>query len=154
MKPAGICVLLICAMSALLPARADAIEHFRARLQSREGSGSSATGTAVLRLDPDLGEVSYEISFSQLASAETAAHIHAPDGTILHQLPVGPSKSGVWSGLGFLQIFQLREGLLFILIHTVDDPAGEIRGDIVPGRVPVQEHTISRLKNQYPEEQP
>ena len=154
MKATGICVLLLCAATALLPARANAIEQFHADLRAREGSGSSATGSAVLSLDPDRGEVTYEISFSPLASPETGAQIHAADGSILHQLPTGSPKNGVWTGLGLAQIFQLRAGQLFILIHTEEDPAGELRGDIVAGRVPVQRHSMGRLKELYRKEQP
>ena len=154
MNTTAIFVLLTCAASVLLPERAGAIEQFHAHLRAREGSGSSATGTAVLRLDPDRGEVSYEISFSPLASPETGAQIHAADGSIVHQLPAGSPKNGVWTGLGLPQMFQLRAGQLFILIHTEDDPAGEIRGDIAAGRVPVLEQSVGGLKKQYTEEQP
>jgi hypothetical protein len=47
-----------------------------------------------------------------LGSPEIGAHFHSQDGTILLQLPLGPTKNGVWWGLGFAQIFQLREGLI------------------------------------------
>lgn len=140
-------LLILFAVFTALPAQA--AEFYRASLQPIEGSGSSATGSASIVLDEDAGELTYEIAVSGLGSAELAAHIHAADGTILHQLPLGPAKNGVWSGLGLPQIFQLRAESLFILVHTADNPGGEIRGSIVAGKVDAGPGSVGRIKARF-----
>jgi hypothetical protein len=140
-------ILILFAIFTALPAHA--LEFYRADLQAIEGKGSSASGIASLALDEEAGELTYEISVSGLGSAEIAAHIHAADGTILHQLPLGSPKNGVWSGLGIAQIFQLRSGSLFILVHTEDNPGGEVRGDIVAGRVSTEPGSVGRIKARF-----
>jgi hypothetical protein len=71
-----------------------------------------------------------------LTSAEIAAHIHgfAPPGTpagILFGLPLGSPKNAVWNFLE-AQEPSIIGGLTYVNIHTINFPAGEIRGQILP----------------------
>ena len=126
-----------------------ATESFHADIVAVDGTGSTATGTATLQLDADRGEVTYEITISGLGSAEIGAHIHDAQGNILHHLPSGPVKNGVWSGLGLGAVFQMRGEQLFILVHTQENPGGEVRGDILAGTVPIGAASVGRLKQRY-----
>lgn len=130
---------------------AAAVEYFHAELGPRPGVETGATGLANFELDADRGELTFSISISGLESEEIAAHIHRGDGEILHQLPLGNQKDGVWFGLGPADLFLLREGDLFVLIHTLENNGGEIRGDILGGRVSVGPASLGEFKRRYGE---
>jgi hypothetical protein len=142
-------ILIAVMLVALVAPGASAVEFFKANLQPVDGTGSVASGTGSFVLDEEAGELTYEISVEGLGSPEIGAHFHSPDGTILLQLPLGPTKNGVWSGLGFAQIFQLREELIYVLVHTEEHPGGEVRGDVVTGKVPVEEGSVGRMKLRF-----
>ena len=140
----------LCALAlVLISAPAHAVEFFKADIEANGGTGSSASGVGSFRFDEDAGELTYEISVEGLGTPEIGAHIHAPDGSILLQLPLGPTKNGVWAGIGPAQAFQLRNGLLYVLIHTDEFPGGEVRGDIVAGKVSVEEPSVGQLKARF-----
>jgi hypothetical protein len=145
-RPFVVLVLLV-----LVPIGA-AAQTYSVRLAPREGVDSQASGYGTLQFDEGRGELSYAITIEGLSSPEQAAHIHAPDGSILHPLPTGPEKVGVWTGMGTIESFQLQNELLYVLVHTDAVPAGEIRGDIVLGALPVEEEGVSALKERYREE--
>lgn len=76
------------------------------------------------------------LSFSGLTSPQTAAHIHglAPPGQnapVVFPLPLGQVNN-----LSFTitpeQAENFRRGLYYFNVHTQLNPAGEIRGQIVP----------------------
>ncbi len=95
------------------------------------GSGS---GTFVI--DTDANTMSYNIVFSGLIGVENNAHIHGfaapgvPAG-VLHGLPAGSPKIGVWNYLE-AQEASILAGLTYVNIHSTFKPGGEIRGQIVP----------------------
>ena len=126
-----------------------ATEFFHAQIAAVDGTGSSASGTATFQLDADRGEVTYEITVDGLGTAEIGAHIHNANGDILHHLPAGPVKNGVWAGLGLAEVFQMRQEQLFVLVHTEENPGGEARGDIVAGKVDNGMRSVGELKQQY-----
>ena len=133
----------------LLAVTATADETFVATLIPQPNSGSSGTGSATLVLNDDETEVSYTITYSGLSGAEIAAHIHRPDGSIAHDLPVGTPKVGVWQNPGFIDVVSLKIEQLYILIHTPANPGGELRGNIVQQNVPVEETTWGSIKALY-----
>jgi hypothetical protein len=128
---------------------AGAAETFVATFVPRTGSGSSGSGGATLVLNEAGTELSYNISYTGLTGPELAAHIHAPDGSIIHHLPLGSPKVGVWSNPGFIDIVNLRADNLFILIHTEANPGGELRGNITSQELPVEAGTWGRIKALY-----
>ena len=96
---------------------------------------STATGRAVLVYDDVTKVLSYEVTFSGLSSAETAAHIHGPappgiSAAVLFALPPGSPKVGSVL-LNPTQEGYLRDELLYVNIHSTTLPGGEIRGQIV-----------------------
>jgi hypothetical protein len=97
-------------------------------------TGSSAIGGGYFIIDTDLNTVSYRIAFTGLSGSETAAHIHGfaspgDAGGILHSLPLGNPKVGVWS-YDEAQEPDILAGLAYVNIHSSAFPGGEIRGQI------------------------
>ena len=140
-------VIAFAFLLAALPA--SAVEFYKATIEAVDGTGSSASGSAVLIYDDQANELTYEITVNGLESPELAAHIHTADGSIAHFLPAGPEKNGVWMELGFGEIFQLRQDQLFILVHTERNPGGEVRGQIVAGKVPVEDPSVGQMKLRF-----
>ena len=97
---------------------------------------TSATGFGTLPYNTATRELSFDIKFSGLSSAETAAHIHeAPPGVpggVIHPLPGGNPKTGSVT-LTEAEETSLLAGNLYVNVHSANHPGGEIRGQIVPG---------------------
>jgi hypothetical protein len=77
--------------------------------------------------------------FSGMSSAATSAHIHngppAQPGPAIHQLNVSETVGGELSttlDLSEEQISALRSNSLYIQIHSITNPAGELRGWVFP----------------------
>ena len=95
-------------------------------------NNSTATGTATLLLSPDESSARLSLNFNGLTSPETVAHIHGPAATgiigpVLFPIPQG-DLSDVLLTLGPSDVQNLRNGLLYIDIHSNAFTAGEIRG--------------------------
>jgi len=105
---------------------------------AQAGTGSSATGTGRFELSDDETVLTYNITFSGLSSAETAAHIHsdAEGGGVVEPLPTGSPKIGQWTSTDGMpmtpaRVADLKAGQLYVNIHTTNFPGGEIRGQIL-----------------------
>lgn len=97
-------------------------------------NGSPATGNGVVTIDTDTNQLSYNITFSGLQGAETAAHIHgfaAPGSNagILYALPTGSPKIGTITYTE-AQEANFLAGLSYVNIHSTSFSGGEIRGQI------------------------
>jgi len=113
---------------------------------------TEAGGQTTFTFDPTTATVRYTIQVSGLSDA-TAAHIHAgkvgESGPVVVPLFGGPQKSGPFTGMlaegqidptmlqGELQgkgvqdlMALFMEGGLYVNVHTVANPDGEIRGQI------------------------
>lgn len=98
----------------------------------------SGTGSGTLTLIGN--QLTYDVSYSGLSSAATAAHIHGPAGTdapapVLIGLGTPSGTSGTLSGTLTLSqdnLNHILNGQTYINIHTVNNGGGEIRGQIVP----------------------
>lgn len=105
---------------------------------------TAATGSVTAELDGDTLQVDGEFSglSSDLAPVSgSAAHVHkAPkgeNGPILFNLVVESSdnRSGTFTGSATLSEADqdaFRDGELYVNIHTVDHPGGEIRAQLEP----------------------
>lgn len=90
-------------------------------------------------------QLTYHISYSGLSGDATAAHIHGPADTtqpasVLIPLEGASGTSGVLSGTHTLtsnEMAILFSGLAYVNIHTPANQGGEIRGQIVPLRIPI-----------------
>lgn len=103
----------------------------------------TATGSGSLSLEGL--NLSYHISFSGLSGDITGAHIHGSADAghtagVIIPFNVGTGSSGVLAGNATLTAAQLADlfaGSNYVNIHTDLNPGGEIRGQIVPLRIPV-----------------
>jgi uncharacterized protein (DUF1800 family) len=103
---------------------------------------TSATGSSTVILSPDETSALVSLSFANLSSPQTAAHIHGPaepgnnaPGTLLDlDQPLGQVSNLLWvfapvGGLSVLdQVNALKTGRLYANVHTANFPSGEIRG--------------------------
>ncbi len=102
-----------------------------------------ANGWAVFTIDTSTNSLNYYIVYGGLLAAETAAHIH---GSALHgsaagvvfALPAGSPKVGVWNYPEPLEA-TILEGRTYVNIHSGAFPGGEIRGQIVPLVLPLDD---------------
>ncbi len=105
---------------------------------------SGSFGNAHMTFDPTSDQLCYAISYSALGSAEIAAHFHGPaapgaDAGVVADIspppdgpsPLGSPKQGCVT-LDADAAKALKKGLLYINIHSTDEPGGEIRGQVVP----------------------
>jgi hypothetical protein len=111
----------------------------RARLSGAAQVPSVATTTAsgegVFVINTKNNTVKFNIKIRNLSSSEAGAHIHGPAGVganagILFTLPAGNHKVGTWTYDESLEATILG-GMTYVNVHTVNFPAGEIRGQIV-----------------------
>ena len=111
-------------------------------------SVTTATGFATFSYDNTINELTYDISFSGLSSAETGAHIHqgivGVDGPIQFTLLSGSPKTGTVV-LSASQETSLLAGELYVNIHSTNFSGGEIRGQIIPidTCVPTNDWTVT-----------
>jgi CHRD domain/Glucose / Sorbosone dehydrogenase/Calx-beta domain len=110
-------------------------EVFVASLNGAQGvppTNSPATGTAVLVLSLDETTARLSLNFAGLTSIQTDAHIHGPampgvTAGVLFPLPTG-QISDFEIKLSAIQVQDLKNGLLYVNVHTSNFPTGEIRG--------------------------
>lgn len=102
---------------------------------------TSGMGTADLTYDPATRVVTWKIPYSGLSSATTMAHFHGPakpgeNGPALIWLSVqGSPPANPLTGSATLtpeQAKQFSAGEWYVNVHTKSNPAGEIRGQVVP----------------------
>lgn len=100
--------------------------------QETPPNSSAATGTATLLLSPDEKSARLSLSFSGLSSEQTVAHIHGPAPPGVSAPPIVDLPLGQVSDfpitLTATQAQDLKNGLLYINVHSVNFPTGEIRG--------------------------
>ena len=105
--------------------------------QETPPNNSTATGTATLLLSPDEQTALVALNFNGLSSAETAAHIHGPAapgsaGPILFPLPNGNFTDFLIT-LSAADVQNLKNGQLYINVHSSNFLNGEIRGQFQDG---------------------
>ncbi|MEK6642987.1 MAG: CHRD domain-containing protein [Planctomycetota bacterium] len=125
---------------AALPSAATALDVYGyvanlEAIQEVPPNASTAGGTGIFVIDTVADTISFRIEFGALSSPETGAHIHGVAGPgalggVLFALPLGNPKVGVWNYPAAFEA-DILGGRMYVNIHTVVNPAGEIRGQIV-----------------------
>lgn len=106
-------------------------------------NASTATGYGRVTLNAAETQVKASVYFSGLGSNTTAGHIHGASvvgvnsGVIFDMTPPTGATSGsavdrLWTTVTPAQVADLKAGLWYFNIHTVNFPGGEIRGQILP----------------------
>jgi hypothetical protein len=101
---------------------------------------SKGTGHGTVKYDDVTKELSWNISYSGLTGDATMAHFHGPakPGVAAGVLvPIGPKGGAIISpiiGSSTLtddQAAALTGGMMYFNVHTQQNPAGEIRGQVI-----------------------
>jgi len=103
------------------------------------GTSPNAGGTATFTFNGETKTLTYTVTLHDLTGTPVAAHLHqAPagqSGGVV--IPLDASKTtDTTAALTDAQMTALFGGLLYINFHTVQNPAGEVRGQITisPGK--------------------
>jgi hypothetical protein len=135
---------LLCTLALSAVAKADTITFTAVLSGANEvpARTTNATGMATLVVDMTTGKATLSVSFSGLTTGLTGAHIHccagptANAGVIVDfgsQLTTG-ATSGSFTNYSFTltaqQLNDLRNGLMYVNIHSSTYPGGEIRGQL------------------------
>lgn len=115
--------------------------RFRALLSADEQSApteSPGTGVAEFVLDRPTQRFEWKVTFSNMTSAATAAHVHGPQapggnaGVLFDLAPDGvssPLEGSVVLNDGELEY--LLTGRMYVNIHSTSYPPGELRGQVM-----------------------
>ncbi len=99
---------------------------------------TNATGTAWAVLSADLSSLSYQVTYAQLDSTFTASHFHigaaGTSGGVIFPITTfsGNTASGSWDNIPDSIVAKLLKGELYINVHSIAHPGGEIRGQLYP----------------------
>jgi hypothetical protein len=108
------------------------IVTFNASLTPVTGTGSAASGDAVLKLNQTAK--TFEITVTYTGLTPNAGHIHRADGGIEIPFPdtsVTTSPFTVSGSITDAQITGLMTGTYYVNLHTIAHPAGEISGTLI-----------------------
>jgi CHRD domain-containing protein len=101
---------------------------------------STGSGEATASLDTATHELTYDVTFKGFSSDVSAAHIHGPAETGKNAgvvLPLGTAPKSPIHGTAKLtpeQEQQLGGGMMYVNVHTKDDPSGAIRGQLMQAK--------------------
>jgi hypothetical protein len=139
-----ICSLVLVTSVAIVPATstpvgATPIKQFLANLNGGQVAPPKdvfSFAVAHLFFEEESAMLCFSITYSNLSSFETAAHIHGPAdpsvaGDILFTLPAGYSKHDCVGPLSKEQRRDLLRNRWYLDAHTTNFPDGEIRGQIL-----------------------
>ena len=135
-------LLAACFSLGLMASASAAVLQFTATLDGKSevppkpGNGS---GDLLARVDTATKTLSYTLTFIGLSGPATAAHFHGPAmpganaGVVV---PIGgKDPASPVSGTATLtdaQLADLKAGKGYVNVHTAANPAGEIRGQVMP----------------------
>lgn len=107
-------------------------------------AGATASGYATVLLDPNTASASVSVSFSNLSSAQSGAHLvlgaAGGNGTFVFDLPRGQVSGAFWpiTPKGPYAVNDIVAALLTgdvsVQIDTANFPAGELRSSLLPTR--------------------
>lgn len=100
---------------------------------------TSGTGSATIILDAASKKITWNVTFSGLTGAATAAHIHGPApagknaGVMVWLSTKGQPAASPLTGSATVtdaQISDMMNGQCYVNVHTAANPGGEIRGQL------------------------
>jgi hypothetical protein len=130
-------------------------------------NASAATGSATVILDASQTQLSVSCSFQNLVGTYTASHIHGPAAVGVNASVkwgfVGAAAGWVFTnsnhdgtltnfavtGLTPTDVANLNNGLMYVNVHSVTFPGGEIRGQLTQAPTPTVRTTWGRIKALY-----
>ncbi|MDQ0395287.1 CHRD domain-containing protein [Labrys monachus] len=123
------------------PAFADVVKY-KADLSGpgeHPATASKGTGRIEASYDSTTKKLTWSGSYSGLTGPETAAHFHgpAPVGANAGVMVPVDAKASPFKGSATLSNEQAKafaDGLVYFNIHTAQNKAGEIRGQMAPGK--------------------
>jgi hypothetical protein len=146
---------VILALAIAIPATGE-ILHFEATLSGSQEvppNGSPATGDSHVILDTVANTIVVDLHFSGLTSTQTAAHIHGPappgvNAGVLVGFPVGTFDDMEFNITDTIE-GHIINSLTYVNVHTTKFPGGEIRGQLLPQPVSVDDHSWGGIKGLY-----
>ena len=135
------------ALVAVMPgmAMADIVTTYTFNLEESQTvprSGGTGTGSCTVVLNETASTADVSCSYSNMTSNVIAAHIHGPASPgqpAVVEVPLTESggTAGTIQDLGLAlsaqQVQDMRNGLQYVNVHSVNHGGGEIRGQIVNG---------------------
>jgi opacity protein-like surface antigen len=98
---------------------------------------STGSGQAAVTLDTATHQITYDVTFSGFSSDATAAHIHGPAAAGKNAgvvVPLGNAPKSPIHGTATLtadQQKELEDGMMYVNVHTKNNPSGAIRGQLM-----------------------
>jgi hypothetical protein len=107
---------------------------------------STGTGQGSFTLNGN--SLTYDVTVQNMSSTITAAHFHvAPPGVAGPVvMPItfnGNRASGTWTNMTVQQMNDLLAGRIYVNVHTVNHPDGEIRGQLTLGTLSSSSSSMS-----------
>ena len=130
-------IMFVLLASVFLTRQASAQVFFTASLGPGPSVVSNGTGSAWAVLNVAQRSLTFRITYAKLDSTFTHAHFHlgaaGTNGPVVFPLDtffVGNTAKGTWNNIPDSLISALMKGDIYINIHTLKYPAGEIRGQL------------------------
>ncbi len=102
-------------------------------------ASTPATGSGWAVLSADKTRLTYTFAFARLSGSPTAAHFHlggrgvTVSSNVAQAIAItGNYVTGTWNNPTAAQLDSLLAGKIYVNIHTMQFPGGEIRGQVVP----------------------
>lgn len=113
---------------------------------------TTATGTGIFLVNTQTNVLTYQITFADLSSTETEAHLHGyvPAGQTaasVHDLGLGFHKTGTWTYTQANEANILQD-LVYANIHSTNNPTGEIRGQLELKFINAQPYCTAKSNSQ------
>jgi hypothetical protein len=103
---------------------------------TQAGTGSVHTGTGLMIYDSFTGTMKYNFTITGVTGAYTVSHMHrgAPgvSGTVVFGFAGGPTTFAGSAPIAPADVALLLAGGTYVNFHSTVNPAGDIRGQVVP----------------------
>lgn len=113
---------------------------------------TTATGTGVFLINTQTNVLTYQITYADLSSTETEAHLHGyaaagQTAPMVFDLGLGFHKTGTWSYTQANETNILQD-LVYADVHSSTNTTGEIRGQLLLKFVDAQPYCTAKANSQ------